>query len=359
MGEAQSTMAATKQILGVQYLRALAALMVVYFHAMVEVPRYTAVLDGGHLIDAHRLQDGVHVFFVISGFIMILVSIKENTPAKFLTRRLIRIVPLYWLLTTALVFLAILPPHFFSHVQVTPEFYLQSMLFIPYAAPTGAGQPLLVPGWTLNIEMTFYLIFAVALLCSEKRRLEVAAVLLLMVVASGSFLRSPLEMPHLWTLTRPWMLEFVAGMVIAKLYLERRLTIPRWLCGVLVIGGFALLLGPWSHLHPGIPSTLIVLGAVGWERSYVVPQWSFALLLGDASYSLYLSHIFTLGALKVIFDLRWLADAGKSTHAIAFAAVGVALSIAVGVVIYLVVEKPVLRWLHAKEKQWQAILLTR
>ena len=68
----------------VQYLRAMAALLVVGYH-----------------INSYQvyLMSGVDIFFVISGFIMWQSTRGGTSPRQFLTNRLIRIVPLYWLVT--------------------------------------------------------------------------------------------------------------------------------------------------------------------------------------------------------------------------------------------------------------------
>lgn len=76
-----------------QILRAIAALTVVLFHfrefLFAEHPTLKACCAEGYL--------GVNLFFIISGFIMFHATQRNGNPWKFIGRRIIRIVPLYWL----------------------------------------------------------------------------------------------------------------------------------------------------------------------------------------------------------------------------------------------------------------------
>ena len=142
-------------LVSIQALRVIAAFMVLAFHVSLEVAKLTpaAVLTPG--------SAGVDLFFVISGFVMLYSSERlfgrPWASAQFFKRRLVRIVPLYWLATTALVLL-VAP---FAGTKAV----IASLLFWPYPA---GGAPLLNVGWTLNIEMFFYLVFAAALLAKSR-----------------------------------------------------------------------------------------------------------------------------------------------------------------------------------------------
>jgi exopolysaccharide production protein ExoZ len=104
----------------IQYLRGLAALMVVAFHT---APGPFALIGAA----------GVGIFFVISGFIMwALTSSRQTTASVFLQRRIIRIVPLYWLFTLLLAGAGAIVPAAFSHLQLTTDHLLLSLAFIPH-----------------------------------------------------------------------------------------------------------------------------------------------------------------------------------------------------------------------------------
>ena len=97
---------APSQIAVLQVLRAVAALTVVFGHAQHDA-LVSAMRAGQAFTRNHALPwgAGVDLFFVISGFIMVHASERlfgrEGAARAFMLRRLIRIVPLYWLLATA------------------------------------------------------------------------------------------------------------------------------------------------------------------------------------------------------------------------------------------------------------------
>lgn len=193
----------TKQrIDGIQVLRAIAALLVVFGHS-VEVleSRGQTPFISIHL-SRFFSTFGVFLFFMISGFIMITSSIglydKPRGPQTFLARRICRIVPLYWIVT--LVYVAKL-----AVVGEMPDVsgVLQSLFFIPYNGTRPDMHPIFGVGWTLNYEMEFYVLFALSLFFSTQRGLA------LLFAALGSLA--------------------VCGTIIAGGYLPRRLT--RWNTG--------------------------------------------------------------------------------------------------------------------------------
>src|SRR5229473_1548571 len=142
----------------IQYLRAIAALMVVWHHSLIQVPgvaQFIALPEFG--------PSGVDIFFVISGFIMLVITAgKEVTPAEFIRQRVIRVVPLYWLTTLLMLGCAVVVPTAFKTLQFSPAAVAKSLLFVPYDSLSFPGHawPVLVPGWTLNYEMFFYGLFA-------------------------------------------------------------------------------------------------------------------------------------------------------------------------------------------------------
>src|SRR6185437_3793138 len=95
-----------EKLLGVQYLRAIAALMVVWFHLYGEIPAYEPFFSVHGWISVPAFRGGVDIFFVISGFVMYVSSI-DSEPLRFLWRRIARIVPLYWSMTLVVVLLSL------------------------------------------------------------------------------------------------------------------------------------------------------------------------------------------------------------------------------------------------------------
>jgi exopolysaccharide production protein ExoZ len=326
-------------VVSIQYLRGVAAVGVLIFHAADRTGSSFGL--GGA---------GVDVFFVISGFIMWTIGARRPlTPGAFLVRRVIRIVPLYWLVTLALCGAWVLMPSLLPNLSPTPSHVLQSLFFIPHVDPAGIVAPLLVPGWTLNYEAFFYLVFALTLLAPLPRRLWLLTVAMGALVIAG-LVFDPTE-PVLATVTDPLLLEFAAGAWIGKAAHEGRTAGPRTAVSLLCIGLVLLVAGQvsgseiagWRVVLWGIPAAMLVAGAIGLEAAGRIPKLALPKLIGDASYSIYLVH-----GLAISLAIRIAAQlAIPSTSALVFFGALLA-GLIVGVSCFLMVERPILRRLRPK-----------
>lgn len=326
-----------RQVLSIQYLRGLAALLVVLHHARNPQPWLFNPLDGFMFGAA-----GVDVFFVISGFIMFTAA-RSEAVADFARRRLLRVAPLYWLATLGfLTFSLVLNPD--GVTGWTPAHLVKSLLFIPHESPIHPGEawPLLVPGWTLNFEMFFYAVFAVAIVSG--RVVLTTCAIILGLVAFGLLVRpaGPIAAAY----TSPLMLEFLAGVLVGKAWASRPFAV---LWPLLPLGVAALLLvaspavaPEWHALGRMVPAVAIVIGALALEPLARARPSAGLKLVGDASYAIYLSHIPTL--MVVTGTLKRLPLEGWPQFAVLVAA-AVAASVAVGVAVHLWVETPLLRQL--------------
>jgi exopolysaccharide production protein ExoZ len=322
----------------IQYLRGVAALMVVAFHV---TPSKAGLIGAA----------GVDIFFVISGFIMWVVSTaRETTAGEFLSHRILRVVPLYWAFTLLLAGTAAAVPSAFSRLQLTADHLLMSLAFIPYLdASTGKITPLLVQGWTLNYEMFFYVVMAVALLFPRRSQLAIIAFVLLSLPVVGMMvpLRPVLVRPY----TDPLLLEFLAGLGIGVLWSRGLLPGKSWAMGLVAvsIAGFVLaaMAGEdaerYRVLTWGIPSGLLVLGLLSIESSVGILKFRLGALIGDASYSIYLSHTFVISiASKLLADV--IADPGVRTAW--FVSIMPPLCTLGGILAYKFVELPTLKRLR-------------
>ena len=194
----------TQHLDSVQYLRAVAVVMIVLY----AIGR--ALQRPGH--GAAWLQRGIDIFCVLSGFVLwnSTVSRRMSTLA-FFRRRLARVVPLYWFLTTATVVgLLLLDPTAMETGRVVPMHVLRSYLFVPTIHPlTRLVQPLLVPGWTLNEAMYVYFLFGLCLLLPMAARLPAIWLMLLATVALRPWAAPPepfhrVLWPHHHPGVRPW-----------------------------------------------------------------------------------------------------------------------------------------------------------
>src|SRR3954469_8632250 len=120
-------------IVSIQYLRGVAALFVVLYHSRMQIHEYASVLDSGFWEFGSA---GVDIFFVISGFVMwVSTHSREMTSFSFIKNRIIRIVPLYWLVTLVIYLSALVFSDFFRTVQPAFDHLIKSLLFIPHFNP--------------------------------------------------------------------------------------------------------------------------------------------------------------------------------------------------------------------------------
>lgn len=321
---------------GIQYLRALAALAVVIFHAAERTGHAFAIGAAG-----------VDVFFVISGFIMwVIAERRPIAPGRFLLDRVRRIVPVYWLATGVMVAGAL--AGLFPNLVLTGEHVTASLLFLPVRSPSsGELWPVLVQGWTLNYEMFFYLAFAVCLALPSRLRLAVMAAVFGLLVTLGIIVKS--DAPLFLMYTRPIILEFIAGMLIARLWLNGH--VPRRSLALALIGlglaGFAtigILRLPFDEWTCGPLACMLVYGMVALEKHGGIAGLPLPVMLGDASYSIYLWHTFAISVAAKAAVLLGLSPA------IAFV-LCVCAGTALGIAGYHLIEQPLL---HGSRRGWFA-----
>jgi exopolysaccharide production protein ExoZ len=321
-----------KDLVAIQYLRGFAATAVLVFHACK-----TAGMDFG--VGAA----GVDLFFVISGFIMWVVSdARPLKPHQFALRRIERIVPLYWTMTLVVAAAAIAVPGVLPNMTPTAAHVLGSIFFVPHRDATGEIYPLIVPGWSLNYEMFFYALFTAALALSAKRRLPFLVLTFAALVAGGRLIGS--QSPFWITYTDPLLLEFLAGVLLGAAY-TKGARLPTSLCLLLIaigLAGYAAtsLLGleihAWRIVQWGLPALAIVTGAVFIERNGKVPYWRLPHFVGDASYSIYLVHGFAISAVFRLVGENRLPTAAEIPLAIL-------IGLLAGAGVYVLVERPLLR----------------
>lgn len=344
-------------IYNLQLIRAIAAYMVVIHHiGTVFVEREVGI------VWPNIGASGVDIFFVISGFIIVHTTRSQDVHSiPFFHRRIERIVPLY-ALVTLLIWLLVqvgFRPNGLGQTDGTLDQLFMSLLFVPFERSSGHIYPLLSVGWTLNFEMLFYLVFAIAI---AARRLwnPVHLVLVAMCVLVGlGMLTTPASPVYLQFFLSPLLLEFAAGAVIALLMMQlksdrsamlRRAGLGALALGIAILVGTSLLsidptTNPWLRVVVwGGAGVFIVLGALLLERSGVQMRSKFALLQGDASYATYLIHTVVLQiGIKVVAGVLELS----SVTTVTLMALGLfVMSGVVGTALHLWVERPMAAWLR-------------
>ena len=185
----------------VQWLRAIAAMMVVVHHLNFHADWLREQAGAApSAFSQIPWSFGIHIFFVISGFIMILTTKNFGAPGAwktFLVRRLIRIVPLYWVLTTVMVAGVLMAPGSLELPADRWQYIAGSYLFIPVLRAADDLRPILGQGWTLDYEMFFYAAFTLAILWP--RRFGVAFITIGFVVLAILGRNLDISTPKLFT----------------------------------------------------------------------------------------------------------------------------------------------------------------
>lgn len=341
------------KLLSIQYLRGIAALFIVFYHLFVQLHRL------GHTGQAPEfLNAGVDIFFVISGFIMWHTTFNRNVGTlEFLRHRVIRIVPLYWLVTTFYLAILLIRPSWMQSAKFELAHIVASYLFIPanHPAVPGLMWPLVIPGWTLNYEMFFYLLFGLALLFTSRARAVIVVAMLIGIVGLQVF--DPPVNSIIGFYSSSIILEFALGVALGYLC-TRGVSIPRLPSILMMLVGFiGLVAGSAAGLPDlprvftfGIPAFLIVAGAVFYERAHNVVEIGLPKLLGDASYSLYLSHGAVLSAFGQLWRELSLPLMSKPIFLVFFFLSAVITATIIGIGLYRFVERPLLHSLSIRIK---------
>jgi exopolysaccharide production protein ExoZ len=325
-----------KTIWSIQTLRAIAALAVVIVHITFNASGYTGnaviaeVGSFGHI--------GVDIFFVISGFIMyLMIDARNISTAEFLIDRASRIWPAYIICSFLLLVLAVA-----GRSLVVPSSYdfALSLLLIPHFAPSHEIVPYLVVGWTLSYEIFFYAILAISLV-ARPRHISLMAGILFALIISGMMFHP--ESPVGKTFTDPILLEFLCGVGIGVLW-RRKIVLPKPVAILAIVSalGIATLFfrevgtGWERFFHRGIPAMLIVAGSLSFEEKWIF-KTRLGLLLGAASYSIYLTHLLVL----IMFGRIWKIT-GIPSEAVLIA-VPLIGSVICGVAFHLLIEIPTTR----------------
>ncbi len=334
----------------IQIFRFIAALMVIILHAT----HYTNERLDPTMSIYHKGGNGVRLFFVISGFVMILSSqnLKEKVGGWkiFAIKRLIRIVPIYWIVTTYKLAVLLVAGSLIHAAKLDLGYIMKSYLFIPAKDINGDISPLLGVGWTLNLEMFFYLIFTIALF------FRINAVLFLSLVfiplAILSFYNTP-NWPDIRFYAQALVLDFLYGIIAGQLIISGK-RIPNALAILCIFLGMLYLFLPKIEFFPalyyqeylvtGVVAFLVIYGCACVDKFWKTkPSW--LVYLGGASYSLYLIHPLVAPIVPGLFKF---AKIHWSYLSVIFS---VLLAIAAGTAFYKYCETPLTKFLtkHAKK----------
>lgn len=285
------------RIAALQYLRAIAALMVVGYHASHYLAYFRKPAGPIHLWESSLGMWGVALFFALSGYLMARLA-PVTPPGRFLLHRVARIYPVYFVAIA--VFFA-LSPVIVGHV-FTPRFLPSTLV------PVGPAGYTLGVEWTLLYELTFYVFIFLLIAGGQVRAIPGVAIgWIALVIGWRLAFGEPasLEMPVIYQLPASSAnIGFACGLLVPAV--TRRLRVhPAWMLaglGVLLldIGGVI----PADRTIAGAVSALMIAAALGAQPSGGGLAGRIGISLGDASYAIYLVHVPVLVAV-----FRWLPAA--------------------------------------------------
>ncbi len=240
---------------------------------------------------------GFHLFIAISGFILVFIARPGDTPVNFMMKRAIRIVPLYWLITTIALAMSLARPWLFQKADTSLSSIVSSYLFLPHYDLGGHIQPILFVGWTLGFIMFFYLLFSLSLLAPRRLQFPTVIVLTLGVIGASRLLPPGAYRTFYGS---PILLEFAMGCVVGlslqlpalQAFIRR---FPMWPVALLGLVGFFIAaqyqLSDWGKIAIFAPSSTLILIACAGQDLFRTPLKSDIMLMGGKiSYGVFLIH---------------------------------------------------------------------
>lgn len=336
-------------------LRGLAALGVVIFHLTAVDEKFT----GGALLPgfAGLGQCGVDLFFVISGFVMTLITSDHwgaLGSAHFLLRRISRIFPVYWFYSLVTLFAILAFPGHISAAQQDKLGFVN--IFNSFFLIPSETVYLVIVAWSLMFEVYFYILFSGLIRFPKKKLCAFVVLWAAFLVAFNAFFPLPgndfLQLP-----VHPYSLEFLSGIGCCLLY--KRTSGKRMKKSALAVLSLAACAGVcflWPLLRNhillqtltlGCLFSLLVFSVASLERTGAFHCPRLFVKTGDASYSIYLSHILIIGAMEH-FAAPLFFSAHLKLPEYLFFAVTLILVVAFSRISYRYIERPSYAFLNER-----------
>ncbi|SFQ09656.1 acyltransferase family protein [Tranquillimonas alkanivorans] len=339
--------ASAERLDALQAARAVAAILVVFYHAndfVLPLRLYDGEIAWKGFGWGYA---GVEFFFVLSGFIIAYVHREDlGRPARvarFLRKRVIRIYPIYWVVLTFLLLGYQFVPDLAPEAARDGYSILTSYLLAP-----AEGRTVLPVAWTLKHEILFYITFVTLIV---DLRLGAAVFALWMAACALHLADPPESFPSAFFLS-PYNLLFMLGLAAAYLY--RHLPARSVGCllllgiaGFLAVGFSEQYVSPWPlglrTLTYGFSAAAIVASLA--RARYSVLR--LGVFLGDASYAIYLLHLPVMNAAAILIALTGMQ--ALVPPLLMFALLS-CVAVFAGAVAHLVIERPLLAYLSPRHR---------
>lgn len=341
------------ELVSIQWMRGIAVVMVFLYHAE-DILNLLPGFENHHSFWKNYGYSAPDLFFVISGFIMCFVTFELRfKPVDWLIRRFLRIYPIFWIFASVAVAAWLYNPNLTmgSGVQ-TWDSVLKYLLILPQK-----DMPLLFVAWTLEHEIVFYsVVFIVAALSGKSRALVIVMAILTSIGVVKSLLRDTFPVLDFWDyhIFSLYMMQFFMGALIFEFRhkLEKIGVKMPLFAGLIIfaISGLVCTPMPLDQEYVskvfmfGLSHSLFLIAAINWEMQkrketgdfIEYKRRPFLVQMGDASYSIYLSHPFCLSICGKILLVSGLTG----TMAIIALIIGSSISLFIGWASYHLLEKP-------------------
>ena len=348
------------RIESIQVMRGVAAIAVLVTHSLDMAWNSDPAFSSeqlGHLPQFGAI--GVDLFFVISGFVMAFsVYGKDGLTAgrRFLVQRWIRVGPPYLIVTAVAIALSLAAGQLPAWRSLA-----NSILFVPWFDVEKFTFPPLIVGWTLSLEFTFYLFVLAVVLMSATRHIGYLALAIAALVAIGFVVPNGVFLLD-W-ITNPIFLEFAFGILAYIVWTKGWLDRFRPVFTIGAIAGLAalvvqLVVGYGSIFQAevvldgrvsmqrviwwGLPMLLIFLAVLPVQPRKTRAHTRLWLLLGNASFSIYLVHVPVIRLVQYAAKYSPLVVPGWTVLAIALVS-----GVVAGLLFFRFVERPLTKWLSS------------